>query len=234
MAPSERSVASSKGYMHPGVIKLYSTFNDAYSLCECNHPRVCGVWLMRRLRPGLGDERGAAWIHSQGLFRPQALDDEADVQYGSFDIDSARYYAAQLIDTIEFMHEREVIHRDLKPEKWVDSVVVSCFANSSILLDDEMRIKITDFGSAKILGTAQASAGKLDLAKQSWTILTRRGGLEAVFRRFSRLCQPRGAAERAGRVRIGRVGFRLYPLPDLDGQTAFPGCDGLPHFPKDP
>jgi 3-phosphoinositide dependent protein kinase-1 len=43
---------------------------------------------------------------------------EADrAKYGSLDMFSARYYAAQLIDTIEFMHERGVIHRDIKPEK---------------------------------------------------------------------------------------------------------------------
>jgi serine/threonine protein kinase len=33
------------------------------------------------------------------------------VQHGSFDIDSARRYGAQIIDTIDFMHERGVIHR---------------------------------------------------------------------------------------------------------------------------
>jgi len=69
---------------------------------------------------------------------------------GSLDIESTRHYAAQLIDTIEFMHEREIIHRDLKPEKWVS--LLETRLTNSILLDANFRIKVTDFGSAKILG----------------------------------------------------------------------------------
>lgn len=33
-APSERSTKSTKGNVYPGIIRLYSTFNDAASLCE--------------------------------------------------------------------------------------------------------------------------------------------------------------------------------------------------------
>jgi 3-phosphoinositide dependent protein kinase-1 len=55
----------------------------------------------------------------------------------TFDEECTRYYSAQILDTIEYMHIKGVIHRDLKPE--------------NVLLDDQMRVKITDFGTAKIL-----------------------------------------------------------------------------------
>ena len=56
----------------------------------------------------------------------------------TFDIKCTRFYGAQILDAVDHMHTRGVIHRDLKPE--------------NILLNDKMHVKITDFGTAKILG----------------------------------------------------------------------------------
>ncbi|KAN0065309.1 serine/threonine protein kinase [Thecaphora frezii] len=58
-------------------------------------------------------------------------------KFGSFAPDCARFYAAMLADTIRAIHEAGVVHRDLKPE--------------NVLMDAKMRIKVTDFGSAKLL-----------------------------------------------------------------------------------
>ncbi|EPQ30831.1 uncharacterized protein PFL1_01729 [Pseudozyma flocculosa PF-1] len=65
-------------------------------------------------------------------------------KYGSFDEHCARFYAAMLAETIRAMHEVGVIHRDLKPE--------------NVLLDANMRIKVTDFGSAKLLSLDSTEA----------------------------------------------------------------------------
>lgn len=92
---------------HPGIVRLYYTFQDERSLYFvldlCKGGELLGV--LKRM--------------------------------ATFDEECTRFYGAQILDTIDYMHKRGVIHRDLKPE--------------NVLLDQQMYVKITDFGTAKIL-----------------------------------------------------------------------------------
>ena len=100
---------------HPGVVRLYYTFQDERSL-----------YFVLDLASG-GELLGVL------------------KKFGSFDVECTRFYAAEILDSIAYMHSRGVIHRDLKPE--------------NVLLDRDMHVKITDFGTAKILNSETKQNG---------------------------------------------------------------------------
>lgn len=101
---------------HPGVVRLYYTFQDERSLYFvldlCSGGELLSV--LKRMT--------------------------------TFDEECTRFYGAQILDTISYMHSKGVIHRDLKPE--------------NVLMDDNQHIKITDFGTAKMLEAHQDAAGR--------------------------------------------------------------------------
>ena len=98
---------------HPGIVRLYYTFQDEnslyYVLDLCSGGELLGVLK----------------------------------KTGTFDVECTRFFGAQILDAIEYMHSRGVIHRDLKPE--------------NVLLDDQLHVKITDFGTARLLTDPRAS-----------------------------------------------------------------------------
>ena len=98
---------------HPGVVRLYYTFQDEQSLYFVLDLASSGELL--------------------GVLKRMT----------TFDEECTRFYGAEILDTIDYMHCRGVIHRDLKPE--------------NVLLDDQMHVKITDFGTAKILDMPRKS-----------------------------------------------------------------------------
>ena len=56
---------------------------------------------------------------------------------GRLSIEAARFYTAEIVLAFQYLHDRNVVYRDLKPE--------------NLLLDSRGHIKITDFGFAKIV-----------------------------------------------------------------------------------
>ncbi|KAH0122171.1 Pkinase-domain-containing protein, partial [Aureobasidium melanogenum] len=97
---------------HPGIVRLYYTFQDERSL-----------YFVLDLANG-----GELLGHLKKM--------------GTFDEECTRFYGAQILDSIAYMHSKGIIHRDLKPE--------------NVLLDEQMHTKITDFGTAKILDVKSA------------------------------------------------------------------------------
>ena len=47
------------------------------------------------------------------------------------------YFLTRVAEALQYCHRRGVVHRDIKPE--------------NILLDDDLNVKLTDFGFAKVL-----------------------------------------------------------------------------------
>ncbi|PON51768.1 Phosphorylase kinase, gamma catalytic subunit [Trema orientale] len=96
---------------HPGIVRLFFTFQDTFSLYMALESCEGGELFDQITRKGRLSE------------------------------DEARFYAAEVIDALEYIHGMGLIHRDIKPE--------------NLLLTVDGHIKIADFGSVKPMQDSQ-------------------------------------------------------------------------------
>jgi serine/threonine protein kinase len=87
---------------------------------------------------------------------------------GHLEEEAVRFYAAELIEALEQLHNRRIVHRDLKVSS---SLLISMrilidvvyLQPENILLTDDMHIQLTDFGSAVIM---ENNDGECDQEKE--------------------------------------------------------------------
>ncbi|RHY87303.1 hypothetical protein DYB37_004957 [Aphanomyces astaci] len=124
---------------HPFILKLFQAFKD----------QQCLYLLMEVQREYNIAISGELFAYLHNSERPS----------GRLPNDHARFYASHVILALEYLHDRNIIYRDLKPE--------------NLLIDQEGYIKVVDFGFAKVCadrtytlcGTPEYLAPELVLGK---------------------------------------------------------------------
>src|SRR5687768_8388785 len=92
------------------------------------------------------EARGMAWLKHSNIAGIYGVVDraivmelvEGEILAGPLALEQALPIVRQLIDALEYAHEKGIIHRDLKP--------------ANIKITPEGRVKVLDFGLAKAMG----------------------------------------------------------------------------------
>jgi serine/threonine-protein kinase len=112
--------------------------HEAQAVGRLNHPRICAIY-------DYGEDAEIAYIvmeivNGQSLFHHL----QGDARFGLKEIGEL---IRQLLDGLGYAHGLGVIHRDIKP--------------SNILINDDGRVKLTDFGIARIDSSTLTQVGEI-------------------------------------------------------------------------
>jgi eukaryotic-like serine/threonine-protein kinase len=118
---------------------------EAKATSALNHPNILTVY-------DIGEHEGSPFIVAE-LLDGEELRDRLDE--GPIPLRKTIDYAQQIVSGLSAAHERGIAHRDLKPE------------NLFVTKDD--RVKILDFGLAKLLEREKSSDGSEDATKKALT-----------------------------------------------------------------
>ena len=133
---------------------------EAQTLARLNHPNIVTVH-------DFGETDGLCYLLMEfvdGLTLRQMM------REGRMKPEEALVIVPRICEALQFAHEQGVVHRDIKPE--------------NVLLDKQGRVKIADFGIAKIVGEAGRAGSPLPADATQ-----REGGAHGVTRPTTALTQ---------------------------------------------
>jgi serine/threonine protein kinase len=108
--------------------EILERFNrEARAAARLNHPNVVTIY-------ELGEDSDLAYIAMEFIVGESLQDMVA--RQGRVQIEEAIGIANQLLDALDYAHQHDVVHRDIKP--------------ANIMIDSRGRLKVTDFGIARL------------------------------------------------------------------------------------
>ncbi len=117
----------------PGFAERFN--REARALARLNHPNIVAVYDFGQT--GTLNYLAMEFVDGMNLRQIERA--------GQLSPGQALQIVPQICDALQFAHEEGVVHRDIKPE--------------NILIDTKGRVKITDFGIAKIIGATPEKIG---------------------------------------------------------------------------
>jgi serine/threonine protein kinase len=107
---------------------------EARAASSLSHPGICTVF-------DIGDDDGSPFIVMEAL-KGETLRDR--IKRAPIAVSEVLDLAIQLVDALEAAHSQGIVHRDIKP--------------GNIFIGDKNRVKILDFGLAKLIQPTNATA----------------------------------------------------------------------------
>jgi serine/threonine protein kinase/Tol biopolymer transport system component len=165
---------------------------EARLVASLNHPHICAVHDVGR--EGDHDFLVMEYVDGESLDRV--------MRHRRLRIDETLRYAIEIADGLAHAHAAGIVHRDLKP--------------SNVMIDGHGRVKLLDFGLAKLIGADHPRSG----AQTSTTALVTAPGSVVGTAAYMSPEQAEGQAVDA-RSDVFSFGAVLYEM--LTGRRAFPG-----------
>ena len=111
---------------------------EASAAASLNHPNIVQIY-------DRGEGEGTYYIAMEYLDgRPLK---EIIVRFAPLRTDHVVSISSQILEALRFAHRKDVIHRDIKPQ--------------NIMVDDEGRVKVTDFGIARAGASSMTETGSI-------------------------------------------------------------------------
>ena len=169
---------------------------EARALAALSHPNIAAIY-------ETGSENGEHFLVME-LVAGETL--AARLARGPLPVREAMTIALQIAEALEAAHERGIVHRDLKP--------------ANVMLDEQGRVKLLDFGLARALEDAGAGSGASVMNSPTLSIHATTMG---VLLGTAAYMSPEQAAGRPADRRADVWAFGVVLMEMLLGRPVFDG-----------